>query len=159
MGKTNFDIVEANGLTAKALAMTPDDSQSSVNMIPAGYNTVRLGANINDVNDFVVLPSLADVESGHTITIIAGSASSCVRTPSASNELINSVDCDGAQWYSIAATQIHRFTKIDDTIGWMAQGFTAIGAVASAVVPVSQSISPSLSKSLSPSISPSVSPT
>lgn len=35
----------------------------------------------------------------------------------------------------LTATQIHRFTKIDNTIGWMGQGFTAIGAVATAVVP------------------------
>jgi hypothetical protein len=44
-------------------------------------------------------------------------------------------DCDGTKEYILAATQIHRFTKIDDTIGWMGQGFTAIGAVAAAIVP------------------------
>jgi len=32
-------------------------------------------------------------------------------------------------------TQIHRFVKIDNTIGWMAHGYSALGAVVTAVVP------------------------
>ena len=52
-----------------------------------------------------------------------------------SAEEINSEDCDGTKEYLLTATQIHRFTKIDNTIGWVGQGFTAIGAVATAVVP------------------------
>ncbi|MCK4501359.1 hypothetical protein KAU11_12735, partial [Candidatus Babeliales bacterium] len=96
---------------------------------------VRLGANVNGVTDFVTLPSLADVPNGEEITIIAGAANCEVRTPAASAEEINSEDCDGTKEYLLTATEIHRFTKIDNTIGWMGQGFTAIGAVATAVVP------------------------
>jgi hypothetical protein len=136
MGKTNFDFVEANGFLSSSITLTPTAADTiGVNVIPAGVNSVRLGANVTGVNDFVTLPSLADVPNGHCITIIAGAANCEVRTPATSGEEINSEDCDGTKEYLLTATQIHRFTKIDDTIGWMGQGFTAIGAVAAAVVP------------------------
>ncbi len=122
-------------LKVEAITLTPDDSQEVINTIPPGVTSVRLGANVNGVNDFVVLPSLAQVPDGHVVTIIAGAAGCKVRTPSGSNEEINSEDCDGTKGYTLAATQIHRFTKIDNTIGWMGQGYTAIGAVATAIVP------------------------
>ena len=119
----------------KAFSLTPDDSESALNIIEAGVTAVRLGANVNGVTDFVTLPSLTSVEDGHVVTIIAGAANCEVRTPAGSDEEINSENSDGTKEYLLTATQIHRFTKIDNTIGWMGQGFTAIGAVATAVVP------------------------
>ena len=119
----------------KAFSLTPDDSESALNIIEAGVTAVRLGANVNGVTDFVTLPSLASVEDGHVVTIIAGAANCEVRTPAGSDEEINSENSDGTKEYLLTATQVHRFTKIDNTIGWMGQGFTAIGAVATAVVP------------------------
>ncbi len=125
-----FDAVQV-----RAVSLTPDSAESAVNIIEAGVTSVRLGANVNGAADFTVLPSLASVEDGHVVTIVAGAANSEVRTPATSGEEINSEDCDGTKEYLLTATQIHRFTKIDNTIGWMGQGFTAIGAVATAVVP------------------------
>jgi len=119
----------------KAFSLTPDDSESALNIIEAGVTAVRLGANVTGVTDFVTLPSLASVEDGHVVTIVAGAANCEVRTPAGSDEEINSENSDGTKEYLLTATQIHRFTKIDNTIGWMGQGFTAIGAVATAVVP------------------------
>lgn len=107
----------------------------SANLILPGVQNVALGANVNDVNDWVTLPALASVPVGHTVTIVAGVANCEVRTPASSNEKINGQDGDGTKEYLLTATQVHRFTKIDNTIGWMGQGFTAIGAVATAVVP------------------------
>jgi hypothetical protein len=124
-----------DALQVTAVSLTPTAADSAVNIIEAGVTSVRLGANVNGVTDFTVLPSLASVEDGHVVTIVAGAAASEVRTPAASAEEINSVDCDGTQEYLLGATTIHRFTKIDNTIGWMGQGFTAIGAVIAAVVP------------------------
>ncbi len=123
--------------TDNAEALTPDDSEGAgVNVIDPGVTQVEVGANVNGVNDFLVLPALADVPVGHTITIVSNAAGHEVRTPADSDEEINSENCDGTKEYAIAAgNQIHRFTKIDDTIGWMGQGFTAIGAVVTAVVP------------------------
>jgi hypothetical protein len=117
--------------------LTPDDAEGvGVNVITPGVTSVAVGANVNGVNDFIVLPALADVPIGHCITVVSNAAGHEVRTPATSAEEINSEDCDGTKEYAIAAGgQIHRFTKISDSVGWMGQGFTAIGAVVTAVVP------------------------
>ena len=119
----------------RAVSLTPGASDNALNIIEAGVTSVRLGANATAVTDYTVLPSLASVEDGHVVRIIAGAANSEVRTPAGSDEEINSENSDGTKEYLLTATQVHRFTKIDNTIGWMGQGFTAIGAVATAVVP------------------------
>jgi hypothetical protein len=128
-------VKEFDGLLMTAEVLSPNSTQGVGNSITPGVVSVRLAANVNDANDFVVLPPLASVPSGHCITIVAGAVGCEVRTPASSAEEINSEDCDGTKEYILAATQIHRFTKIDNTIGWMGQGFTAIGAVATAIVP------------------------
>lgn len=126
---------EIDGIKIKHQTISPAATDTAANRIVPGVVSVRLAANVNDANDFVVLPPLASVPTGHTVTIVAGAVGCEVRTPASSGEEINSEDCDGTKEYILAATQIHRFTKIDDTIGWMGQGFTAIGAVATAIVP------------------------
>lgn len=122
--------------TDNAVTLTPTAAdEAGVNVIDPGVTAVRLGANVTGVNDFVTLPALASVPSGHKVTIIAGAANCEVRTPAASAEEINSEDCDGTKEYLLTATQIHHFTKIDNTIGWEGHGYSAIGAVVAAVVP------------------------
>lgn len=123
------------GYQVDAVTLLPNSSQGTGNSIPAHVRAVRLGANVNDVNDFTVLPSLAHVPSGHTITIIAGAANSELRTPSGSAEEINSEDCDGTKEALLTAGNIYTVTKIDNTIGWMLEGRTAIGAFQTAIVP------------------------
>lgn len=120
-----------------SLTLTPDDADGvGVNVITPGVTSVAVGANVNGVNDWITLPSLADVPIGHCITVVSNAAGHEVRTPASSAEEINSEDCDGTKEYAIAAGgQIHRFTKISNSVGWMGQGFTAIGAVVTAVVP------------------------
>ena len=128
--------LDAARVLLDAITLTPDDADTpGVNVIPPGATAVRLGANVNGVDDFVTLPALASVPNGHTITIIAGAANCEVRTPDDSDEEINSENCDGTKEYLLTATQIHRFVKIDGTIGWMGHGHSAIGAVVTAVVP------------------------
>lgn len=129
----NFNAIPSG----EVVTLTPDDADGAgVNMIPAGVSMVSVGANVNGVNDWVTLPSLSSVPNGFTITVVSNAAGHEVRTPASSAEEINSEDCDGTKEYAIpAGGQIHRFTKIDNTIGWMGQGFTAIGAVVTAVVP------------------------
>jgi hypothetical protein len=118
------------------LTLTPTAADTAgVNVIPAGRTKIRLGANVTDANDWVTLPNLTTVPSGHEITIIAGAANCEVRTPASSAQEINSEDCDGTKEYLLTATQIHKFIKIDNTIGWMGHGYSAIGAVVAAVVP------------------------
>lgn len=125
----------------KGVAVTPviliaDDAQGTINSIPPLYTVVEVQGVTNDANDFIVLPSLASVPNGHRITVIGSAGANFeVRTPASSGEEINSEDCDGTKEYLFTDTQIHYFTKIDNTIGWMGNGMTAIGAVATAVVP------------------------
>ncbi len=123
--------------TGSAIALTPTAAATAgVNVIPPGYTMVSLGANVTDADDFTVLPSLASVPNGYEITIVAGTAANSeVRTPASSGEEINSEDCDGTKEYLLTATQIHKFVKINNTIGWMGHGYSALGAVVTAVVP------------------------
>lgn len=123
------------GLTLDSVTLTPDDSASSINSIPPSVRVVRLGANVNGVNDFTVLPALASVPNGHQITIIAGAANSELRTPADSDEEINSENCDGTKEALLTATNIYTVTKNDNTIGWTLVGHTAIGAFQTAIVP------------------------
>lgn len=126
---------EVAGIRFVPQVVIPDDSQETANTIKSESKVVTLGANVNGVTDFAVLPSLASVQDGHRITIIAGAANCELRTPASSAEEINSEDCDGTKELLITATTIVYVTKIDNTIGWMSNAMTAIGAVATAVVP------------------------
>ena len=126
---------KVSGINFEAITINPAATQTLANSIPPGVMSVRLGANVNDVNDFTVLPPLGQVENGHTITIIAGAANSELRTPATSGEEINSEDCDGTKEALLTATNIYFVTKIDNTIGWMLEGRTAIGAFQTAIVP------------------------
>jgi hypothetical protein len=117
------------------ITLTPDDSESVLNMIPAGTKVVTLGANVNGVTDFTVLPPLANVKVGDTIKIIAGSANSELRTPATSAEEINSEDCDGTKELLLTATNIYELTKISTAIGWQCRSFTAVGTVVASVTP------------------------
>ncbi len=124
------------GVYLESVTISPDATQTAANSIPAGVTAVRLGANVTDANDFTVLPSLGSVPNGHKITIVAGSAANSeLRTPATSAEEINSEDCDGTKEALLTAGNIYTVTKIDNTIGWMLEGRTAIGAFQTAVVP------------------------
>lgn len=126
-----FDSFGVNSVTLIA-----NSAQGTGNSVPPLVRVVEVQGVTNDANDFIVLPSLASVPVGHEIMVIGSAGANFeVRTPASSAEEINSEDCDGTKEYLFTDTQIHYFKKIDDTIGWMGHGFTAIGAVATAVVP------------------------
>jgi hypothetical protein len=137
----NNDVIEVLryadvGASFGTQSVTADDSDSALNQILPGINSVVVAGVTNDTNDYVVLPALADVPNGVRITVINSSGGNCeVRTPATSAEEINSEDCDGTKEYLLASTQIHYFTKISTSVGWMGNGYTAIGAVATAIVP------------------------
>jgi stage V sporulation protein SpoVS len=126
----------ANGLTVAAVDVTPDDSESALNTIPAGAIHVDVQAVTNDANDFIVLPALANVPVGHEITILCNAGGNFeLRTPADSDEEINSENCDGTKEYLCTDTEVLKVIKISDAIGWMAHAYSAIGAVVTAVVP------------------------
>lgn len=125
-----------DGVEVTPVILIAAAAQGTGNSIPPLAQTVEVQGVANNANDFIVLPSLASVPNGHRITVIGSAGSNFeVRTPASSAEEINSEDCDGTKEYLFTDTQIHYFTKIDNTIGWMGNGYTAIGAVVTAVVP------------------------
>lgn len=124
------------GVNFEAVQLTPDASESVLTLIPDGAVVVKCADGVSGVNDFVVLPHLAKVNDGHRIMIICNTNGMEIRTPNGSAEEINSEDCDGTKEYTVpSGDQIHFFTKIDNTIGWMGNGYTAIGAVVGAITP------------------------
>ncbi len=138
MSLTNTNPV-LDGFHLKPIQIVADDATPAVlgqNVIPPFVKVVEVTGVANDANDWIVLPALADVPIGHEIMVIGSAGANFeVRTPAASAEEINSEDCDGTKEYLFTDTQIHYFKKIDNTIGWMGHGFSAIGAVVTAVVP------------------------
>lgn len=125
-----------DGVEVTPVILIAAATQGTGNSIPPLAQTVEVQGVANDANDFIVLPSLASVPNGHRITVIGSAGANFeVRTPASSAEEINSEDCDGTKEYLFTDTQIHYFTKIDNTIGWMGNGYSAIGAVVTAVVP------------------------
>ena len=118
------------------LRITADDAQSSLNSIPRLTKSVVVGGVTNDADDFVVLPNLAQCPDGHEITILCSAGSNFeLRTPASSNEKINGQDSDGTKEYLCTDTEVVKVVKISNTVGWMAHGYSAIGAVVTAVVP------------------------
>ncbi len=128
-----------DGYHLKPVTVIPDDATPAVvgqNAIPPSAKVVVVGAVTNDANDWIILPSLASVPIGHSITILCSAGGNFeLRTPASSNEEINSEDCDGTKEYLCTDTEILHVTKINNTIGWEAHSFSAIGAKTTAVVP------------------------
>lgn len=121
-------------VTRKTPSATTADTRSK--MIGRSETRIDVLAVTTDANDWIVLPSLNTVPVGHKITILCNAGGNFeLRTPAGSAEEINSENCDGTKEYLCTDTQIITVTKIDNTIGWEAHAHTAIGAVATAVVP------------------------
>lgn len=112
------------------------DASSTGNSIPPTAKSVIVGSVETNADDWITLPSLADVPNGHEILIIASaSANFEMRTPTSSNEKINNMDSDGTQEYLVTDTDVVRVIKRNNTDGWVAQSLTNLGAVRTAVIP------------------------
>lgn len=121
------------GLTFKSFKINPDAVSGAV--VPAGAKVVEVSTVVNDANDWIVLPPIADVPLGHTIVILCNAGTNFeMRTPASSNTKINDVDSDGTQEYLCTDTDIIYVTK-RTTTGWTAWSQTKLGAVRTAVVP------------------------
>ncbi len=124
------------GLELTAVELVSQATEISKNSIPPLAKSVKVTGNANDANDFIVLPPLNSCPDGHEITILCSAGANFeLRTPASSAEEINSEDCDGTKEYLMTDTQVVKVVKINNTIGWMAHGYSAIGAVVAAVVP------------------------
>lgn len=118
-----------------ATTLTPDAASGAPATMTAGITQYTVGAVTNDANDWVVLPAIAGVAIGHTITIACNAGTNFeLRTPASSNTKINDVDSDGSQEYLCTDTDVVVVRKATTT-GWIAQSFTKLGAVRTAVIP------------------------
>lgn len=112
------------------------DASSTGNSIPPSAKVAYVDTRETDADDWITLPSLADTPNGHQIIVIAQAGGNFeMRTPATSNEKINAVDSDGTNEYLVTDEDIVIVTKVDNTIGWIAQSITKLGAVRTAVVP------------------------
>lgn len=124
------------GINYETLDVRAAAANSNINTIPAGTRSVRVSGVVNDANDWITLPGLASVQDGHEITILCKAGANFeMRTPTSSNEKINGQDSDGTKEYLCTDTEVVKVIKISNTVGWMAHGYSAIGAVVTAVVP------------------------
>ena len=106
------------------------------NSISPLTKSVKVTGVVNNANDWIVLPPLNSCPDGHEITILCSAGGNFeLRTPTSSNEEINSEDCDGTKEYLCTDTEVLKVVKISNAIGWMAHAYSAIGAVVAAVVP------------------------
>ena len=136
MAVSNSLAPKMDGVEYTPFTLIAAAAQGTGNSIPPLTKSVKVTGVANDANDFVVLPSLASCPDGHEITLLCSAASNFeLRTPATSAEEINSEDCDGTKEYLCTDTQVVKIVKINNTIGWMAHGYSAIGAVVTAVVP------------------------
>lgn len=124
------------GIEFIPVRLTADATQTSLNSIPRLSKSVVVSGVVTNADDFIVLPNLAQCPDGHEITIACSASSNFeMRTPASSNEKINGQDSDGTKEYLCTDTEVVKVVKINNTVGWMAHGYSAIGAVVTAVVP------------------------
>lgn len=115
-------------------ALTPDNDSGAASSINAGVTAVAVGTVANGTTDWIVLPAFAANPIGFQILIdcAAGGAFE-MRTVAASGTTINGVDSDGPVEYLCTDTEIIVVTKHAD--GYIATGYSAAGAIVTAVVP------------------------
>lgn len=88
-----------------------------------------------NADHILTLPLAAAATIGRVIRIWVVAGTNCeLRTPAASNQTINNVDSDGSQEALLTHTQMYVCTQHLAT-GWLLQAFTALGAVATAIIP------------------------
>lgn len=136
MAQSNGRNPRLAGVEYTPVELVAQATQISKNSIPALTKSVKVTGVATNADDFIVLPSLASCPDGHTITVLCSAGSNFeVRTPASSAEEINSEDCGGTKELLATDTTILFITKINNTIGWMSEVRTAIGAYGTAVVP------------------------
>jgi len=136
MAQSNSRTPRQAGVEFIPVSLIAAATQGTGNSVPPLTKVVKVVGVATNADDFIVLPSLASCPDGHRITILCSAGSDFeLRTPAASAEEINSEDCDGTKEALMTDTTVVFVTKINNTIGWMMNGYTAIGAVQTAVIP------------------------
>lgn len=136
MAQANAHHPIQDGIGFTPVLLLADATNTNKNTVPALSKTVEVQGVVTDANDWITLPSLASCPNGHQIFVLCNAGANFeMRTPTSSNEKINGQDSDGTKEYLCTDTQVVEVVKINNTVGWMAHGYSAIGAVVTAVVP------------------------
>lgn len=122
---------DANGGAARAVVPTADGLTTGLMLDTDEMVEITSGG----ATDIVTLPSATSATRGRQILAWVVPSTNCeCRTPASSGQTINGVDSDGTQQALLAHSHFYRFTQhLDD--GWLMEKLTALGAVATAVVP------------------------
>lgn len=125
----------SSGFLSTNASVTPNSGSEAASLIAAGITGVTVGPVTTNADDFIVLPAIASVPFGHTITICCNAGTNFeLRTPASSTTTINNVNSDGTQEYLCTDTDIIVVKKHTAT-GWVAVSYTLLGAVRTAVIP------------------------
>lgn len=136
MAQSNGRTPRLQGVEYTPVVVVATATDVSVNSIPPLAKSVKVTGVVTNADDYVYLPPLNSCPDGHEIVLLCSAGSNFeLRTPASSAEEINSEDCDGTKEYLCTDTEVVKIVKINNTIGWMAHGYSAIGAVVAAVVP------------------------
>lgn len=115
-------------------AVTPTADGLTTGLILPSDRFVEAGDH-GDANYIITLPAASAATRGRVIRIWVKPSTNCeLRTPATTNQTINNVDSDGSQEALLTHTQMYVATQHLAT-GWLLQAFTALGAVATAIVP------------------------
>lgn len=122
---------ESVGGGSASIVGAADSSYKS--RIPIGAKWVKVTANTNNTDDWIVLPT--GIPEGHEIKGWSAVAHE-MRTEASSNIKINNVDSDGSQEAAVpSGGRLWTLTYIDATVGWILTIETHLGARVSAIVP------------------------
>ena len=136
MAISNSRTPRLDGIEYVAQELVAAAANTLKNSVSPLAKSVKVTAVANDANDWITLPPLNSCPDGHELVVLCSASSNFeMRTPTSSNEKINGQDSDGSKEYLCTDTEVVKVVKINNTVGWMAHGYSAIGAVVTAVVP------------------------
>ena len=136
MAQSNGRTPRLQGVEYTPVELVADATDKNINSIPPLAKSVKVTGVVTAATDYVYLPPLNSCPDGHEVVLLCSAGGNFeLRTPASSGEKINAQDCDGTKEYLCTDTEVVKIVKINGTVGWMAHGYSAIGAVVAAVVP------------------------
>lgn len=126
-----FAAIQSVAGTPRAVVPTTDGLTTGL----IAADDVFVEATSGGANNILTLPEATEATRGQQIKIWVVPSTNCeLRTPAASTQTINGVDSSGAQEALLTHTQLYVCTQHLAT-GWLLEAKTALGAVATAIVP------------------------
>jgi len=129
------DVMNTNGSLAFQ-SVTPNSGSEAASLVNRWTRVVTVAAVTNAATDFIVLPSITGVPIGHQIRVCSNAGGAYeIRTPASSTTEINGTNSDGTNEYLAVDTEVHVFTKVTDSDGWVAYDIPAAGGIGAATTP------------------------